>query len=506
MFKDEHRCNVWNEIRQQDIRAFSKQLTPGTFAKAALRAGVKLRCNPLSLVNLVWLGIMAAIHGTQSFAGILTTTLKLLEDQQESAARLDKLRKEGKRRLRGHRSKHDPRRDDPTVISEAAFAKARQRMPMAFWIELIILLGEQFEEQHAARHDFHGFRILAMDGTRIDLPECQELCQHFGTAKNVFGRQQPQARMVMLQFPFTRMPYRYELAPVSCGEVTLALSLCGHLRKRDLVLLDAGFWSYGLLWRIQSQGAFFALRLKSDVKFVTVRRLGSSERLVRWTPKDSRGNWRKAGLPKSIDLRVIEYHVRGFRRQAIVTNVLSQKAISREDWTRLSTSCQDTHRKLLPGLFSRRWEIETSYYEMKVIQGMEGNLRSRVAESIAYEIAGHVVLYLLVRWLIVESAVKQGLDPLRLSFLDAFRELQAMRASLLTSSPQWVRAVLLPRLLSRIAEHQVPERPGRHYPRRKKSKTSAPKKKASHTSHKKSANRNPRTTKPRPRKKLAKQG
>ena len=511
MFTDEHRCKVWNDIRQQDMRAFSEQLTPATFAEAALRAGVKLGKSPLGLANLVWLGIAAAFHGTQSFACILTTTLKLLEDQQKSAARLDKVRKQGKRRSKGKRSKHDPRREDPTVISEAAFAKARQRMPITFWIELIIVLGENFEKQHHDLHQFRDFRILAMDGTRIDLPECRELRSHFGTAKNAFGLQQPQARMVMLQFPFTRMPYRYELAPVSCGETTLAMRLCAQLCRRDLVLLDAGFWSYGLLWTIQNKQAFFALRLKSGVKFVTLKRLGDSERLVRWMPKDSRGNWRKLGLPKSIDLRVIEYRVPGFRRQSIVTNVLSQRAISHADWTRLRTSCQDAHRKLSVGLFHRRWEIETSYYEMKVDQGMEGQLRSRVPESIAYEIAGHVVLYLLVRWLMVEAALKHGLDPLRLSFLEAFRELDLMRSSLLTSSLPWVRDVLLPRLLDRIAEHQVPERPGRHYPRRKKSKKSTGKKKSKKSnrkkkSKKKATNRKAPTAKPMPRKKLLKQG
>jgi len=503
MFTDELRCNVWNEIRQRDIRAFSRQLTPAVLGKAALRAGVKLGKSPLALANLVWLGISAAMHGAESFACILTSTLKLLEDQEQSAAELCKVKKQGKRRSRGKRSKHDPRRDDPTVVSEAAFAKARQRMPMTFWIELIIALGEQFEEQHGSMHYFRGFRVLAMDGTRIDLPECKDLCDHFGTAKNAFGRQQPQARMVMLQFPFTRMPYRYELAPVSCGESTLAMRLCAHLCPRDLVLLDAGFWSYGLLWTIQNQKAFFALRLKSDVKLATLKRLGNSERLVRWTPKDSRGNWRKAGLPKSIDVRVIEYRIPGFRRQAIVTNVLSPTAISRKDWTRLTTDCQDAHRKLLPpGLFHRRWEIETSYYEMKVVQGMEGQLRSRVPGSIAYEIAGHVVLYLLVRWLIVEAAVKHGLDPLRLSFLEAFRELQLMRSSLLTATPHWASKVLLPRLLDRIAKHQVPERPGRHYPRRKKSKTNDTKKKP----RKQSAKHKATHAKPKSRKGFAKQG
>jgi hypothetical protein len=475
MFTDEHRCNVWNEIRQRDVQAFSRQLTPAVFAKAALRAGVKLGRGPLNLANLAWLGIVAAIHGTQSFAGILTTTLKLLEDQQQWATTLRKAKKQGQPRSRKKkRSKHDPRRNDLTVVSEAAFAKARQRMPMTFWIELIVVLGEHFEEQHGAGQYFRGFRVLAMDGTRIDLPECRSLRDHFGTAKNVFGRQQPQARMVLLQFPFTRMPYRYELSPVSCGEVTMAMRLCGHLRPHDLVLLDAGFWSYGLLWAIQNRKAYFALRLKSDVKLATVKRLGPSERLVRWSPRDSRGNWRKAGLPQSIDLRVVEYHIRGFRPQGIVTNVRSPKKISREDWTRLTTSCQDARRKLLPGLFHRRWEIETSYSELKVVQGMEGQLRSRTPESITYEIAGHVVLYLLIRWLILEAAVKHGLDPLRLSFLQAFRELQLMRPALLAASPRWVGCVLLPRLLDRIAEHQVPLRPGRHYPRKKKSKPNNP--------------------------------
>lgn len=276
------------------------------------------------------------------------------------------------------------------------------------------------------------------------------------------------------------------------------------MQPRDLVLLDAGFWSYGLLWTIQNQHAYFALRLKRGLKFTTRYTLGDSERVVRWTPKDSRGNWRKLGLPKSIDLRVINYRVPGFRAQAIVTNVLSPKKISRDDWTRLTTDCQDARRKLLPGLFHRRWEIETSYYELKVVQGAEGNLRTRTPGSINYEIAGHVVLYLLVRWLIMEAAIKHDLDPLRLSFLQAFRELQLMRSNFLTASPSWASEVLLPRLLDRIATHQVPVRPGRHYPRRKKSKACNAKKKPV----KKPAKRKVRTskTKAKRKKKLTKQG
>lgn len=468
MFKDERRYDAWNEIRQHDIRAFSRLLTPAVLGEAGRRCALRLVKSPLCLVNLAWLGIAAALHCSKSFAYVLTTTLKLLEDREGFAdSKLGKARKAGKRR-HGKRNKHDPRRNDPTEVSEEAFVKARQRMPLSFWLELLVVLSERFEEDHGARLRFRGFRVLAMDGTRLNLPEAQALSKFFGAAKNAVGNHRPQARMMLLQFPFVRLPYRYMLSPLSMGEVTQALGLVESLSRDDLVLLDAGFMSYGLFWAIQNRAAFFAIRLGCKMCLKTIRRLDANERLVRWTPKDSRGQWRKAGLPKSIDLRVVEYQVPGFRRQAILTNVLSTARISREEWTRLTTSCGGAGRKLLPGLFSRRWEIETSYYELKVDQGLDRHLRSHTPASIQYEVAGHVVLYLLVRWLIVEAAVKHGLDPLRVSFLHALEELELMRAQLTFSSLSWVVRVLLPRLLDRIAEHQVPVRPGRHYPRRKK--------------------------------------
>ncbi len=50
---------------------------------------------------------------------------------------------------------------------------------------------------------------------------------------------------------------------------------------------------------------------------------------------------------------------------------------------------------------------------------------------------------------------------------DVFDELKDMHQTLITATPERVEQVLLPRLLERIAEHLVPLRPGRHYPRTK---------------------------------------
>ena len=393
----------------------------------------------------------------RNFADVLALTLKILRDAGTWPATVPKPRTKSTRR-----SKHDPRGSDPTHVTEEAFVKARKLMPWSFWIGLIMVLVDSFEEQHPDTIRFKKFRLLALDGTCIDLDSWKKLSSHFGTATNGKSRGQTQARMVMLAFPMVRIPVRYELVPIAEGERTVASRLLNGLRRDDLVLIDRGFWSYGLFWQIQSQGAFFGIRLMVGVRLRTVQKLGRNDRLVEWTPSDPQ--WKRAGLPRSIQLRVIKYQYRGFRPSAIVTNALDTETITRDEWVGLAID-RKVGNVLIDGLYHRRWEIETSLKELKVFQGMEGNLRSRNPNGIAYEVAGHVVLYLLIRWLMVEAAKAHDADPLRLSFTGARNELQDMSNALLTSSRQRVATVLLPMLLERIASHRVASRPGRHYPR-----------------------------------------
>jgi hypothetical protein len=468
MFKDERRCKVWDEIRQLDLRAFVKFLTPSLFGKAAQAAGVRLGSNALNWANMVWLGIAAALHTAESFCSLLVLAFRLLEDLQGwSRTPLGRTCRKRPRGRKWSKSKHDPHGHGGPLVTEEAFAEARKRMPIQFWMWLLLLLSEQFQAQHAEYVKWKGFRLLAMDGTELALQRDQRLAKHFGTSRNGKRRRTPQARMLMLAFPLARVPWRYELAPRSCHEQTMAARLLTGLAARDLVLMDRGFWCFGLFWMIQRQQAFFGIRLRRGMTMKCIQRLGEGDAIMRWTPSKQskqRGRWKDfPDLPTSLDLRVIRYQVRGFRPSAVVTNIRDPKLVSAEEWVHLATQ-DEAGRTLEPGLYHRRWEIETMFCELKVRQGMK-NLRSRTPEGIYFEVAGHVLLYLLTRWLMVEAAKEHGIEPLRISFTNAHRELQHMWEALLKSSPRHVACVLLPRLCQRIAEHLVPLRPGRHYPR-----------------------------------------
>ena len=462
MSSQDIRRRIWDQLRQKDLRAFAALLPAAVVLEAAGRAAVPIGSGVLNVLNLAWLALAGALHTFETFKDVLDHTLKLVEDGPHYRGSTTERARRATQPA-GARRRHDPRPKGPGTVSEEAFTQARQLLPWGFWVALILLLTERFEARHGARAHFRRFRLLTLDGTCLELAHWKPLRDYFGTVSNGKGRRRAQARLVMLRLPFVRLPWRYELTPITQGERTVAARLLEHLRRDDLVLMDRGFFSYGLFWQVLGRGAHFAVRAVSGVKFTTAATLADGSRLVDWTPTDRK--WRQQGLPATIRLRVIDYQIKGFRPGAIVTSVLDPEAIDREEWVGMAL-VDDTGRVLRgPGLYHRRWEIETTYSELKEVQGLERSLRGRTPETIVFEVAGHVLLYLLVRWLMVEAAVEAGCDPLRLSFSEALAELRALAPSLVQASPERAASVLVPRLLSRMASHRVPYRPGRHYPR-----------------------------------------
>jgi hypothetical protein len=471
MFVDHTRQSVWDQIRQRDFRPFAPFLTQQVVEQAALRAGVALGAGPLCLFVLAWLAIACALHPSRSFASVLNLALKLMRNnpawEPDALLRTTKSAGTPNARTDRHpapkRSQHDPRGSrDPFSVSASAFTQARHAMPWAFWVALILILADRFEEEHRECIRFRSFRLLALDGTCLKLDRWSDLRARAGTSENGKGLPTPQARLVLLQLPLVRLPVRFELVPYSVGERTVATTVLEVLRRDDLVLIDRGFWSYGLFCQVRRREAHFAIRLMSGLALKTLQPLGAQDRLVRWAPSDRQ--WQSEGLPEAIELRVIGYQIQGFRPSAVVTSVLDPQVLSRDEFVRLATVDQ-AGRILDAGLYHRRWEIETTLFELKVTQGMDGSFRSRTTEGIAFEVAGHLLLSFLVRRQIVEAALAARVAPLQLSYKGALEDVQDMRESMLKAGERVARRVLVPRLLDQIGRHVIPLRPGRHYPR-----------------------------------------
>jgi hypothetical protein len=121
MFTDGLRRIVWDQIRQQDLKAFAKWLSPEWLTTAAKSAGVRIGRGPLHAVNLAWLAVAAALHRSRPFANVLTLTLKRMEDTDGFTATPlgQKWAKARRRPGPPRRSRHDPRGREGVAVSEA---------------------------------------------------------------------------------------------------------------------------------------------------------------------------------------------------------------------------------------------------------------------------------------------------------------------------------------------------------------------------------------------------
>jgi hypothetical protein len=87
-----------------------------------------------------------------------------------------------------------------TGPSEEAFCQARKQLTLRFWRVLWEGLRQRYEAQFAPQLRWKKrFRVLAVDGTLVDLPNAPALVRFFGRPKNGQSEsRQPQGRLVAL--------------------------------------------------------------------------------------------------------------------------------------------------------------------------------------------------------------------------------------------------------------------------------------------------------------------
>ena len=125
------------------------------------------------------------------------------------------------------------------------------------------------------------WRLLAIDGFEIDLPDSKANAAEFGYAGSGDNRSAfPKARVVALAECGTHAFVAAEIDAYSVGEKTLAQRLYPRLRADELLTADRGFYSWqawdtaaatgaALLWRAPTQLALPVVRVLPDGTYLT---------------------------------------------------------------------------------------------------------------------------------------------------------------------------------------------------------------------------------------------
>lgn len=246
---------------------------------------------------------------------------------------------------------------------------------------------------------FAGRLVVAIDGTQIPVADTQANRVAFpkppGGPNGEPGY--PFLRMVAIIACGTRSLLEASFGTDQTGELAYARRLMGCLRPGMLLLGDRNFATYQLFTDITDTGADFLLRAKTGS---TAMNLPVRQRL-------SDGSFLTSARGRTI--RVID---------AVIT--LTTHAQTHTSPYRLITTLLDPAQAPaldLVRLYHQRWEIETSYCELKstILGGRV--LRGRYPGAVTQELWAILTVYQALRIAIADTALaRPGTDPNRLSF------------------------------------------------------------------------------------------
>ena len=130
-------------------------------------------------------------------------------------------------------------------VTEEAFSLARKQLTIGFWQGLWRRLVHRFEARFAASLLWKdAYRVLAVDGSDVDLPNAPGVAQFFGRPRNAKGPgRRPQAKLVALCSVFTGFCLAFKVVAKNFTEHQALGHLLRRLRRNDLVLMDRGFFS-----------------------------------------------------------------------------------------------------------------------------------------------------------------------------------------------------------------------------------------------------------------------
>jgi hypothetical protein len=277
--------------------------------------------------------------------------------------------------------------------SSSALAQARRRVgpgPLRALFELL-----RGPAPGAAR--WRGLLVCAIDGTTMVVP-------NGGPNVAVYGRHAagpngdsgyPMLRLLAVVACGTRTILDTVFGPCDVGETTYAPRLAGCLKPGMLLLADRGLATKELFEAVTAAGADLLVRCKDNRRLKPVQYCGDGTWLTRIG---------------DLTLRMVEAQIQ----------IHCAGGPARTGRYRLLTTLTDHHRypaRDLVELYHQRWEIETTYLELKSTTLGGRVLRARTPDGITQEIYALLTAYQALRTAIADATLTQpGTPPDRGSF------------------------------------------------------------------------------------------
>lgn len=246
--------------------------------------------------------------------------------------------------------------------TKGAFSQARSKMNEWGFIRLNEIAGDTFYDR-SDYYTWNHHRLLAVDGTRIMLPNHPTIKEEFGECS--FGPNADSKRSMaigsMLYDVLNQITLDAHLAPYKSinskksSEGALLEKHMSKLKPGDLLLLDRGYPSFVLFFLLMAQNIEFCVRMKGSwwTAVRDFRESGEKERIVTFTLPD-KDRIKLTEYPESasnpIKCRLIRVELDTGEIEILCTSLIDEKKYPHEQFKEL---------------YHFRWNEEEAYKLLK---------------------------------------------------------------------------------------------------------------------------------------------
>lgn len=241
-------------------------------------------------------------------------------------------------------------------VTKGALSQARAKLnPWAFKRLNEVAVNAFY--QSASYYVWYGMKLLAVDGSRLMLPNHKSIKEEFG--EHHFGpnadSQRSMAMCSLLYDPLNHVSIDSQIAPYAASERDLLMMHLEKVNEGEMLLLDRGYPCFWLLFLLKAKGIEFCVRLK-DNWWLKVKEFVESkdqERLVEFElpQKDLKklGEYRQYGRTP-IKCRLIKVVLDSGETEVLCTSLVDPKKYDIEEFGRL---------------YHYRWNEEEAYKMLK---------------------------------------------------------------------------------------------------------------------------------------------
>jgi len=346
------------------------------------------------------------------------------------------------------------------IVSKVALAKARMKLKYEAFVELNRHLIDFFYRNFQPT-TWHGFNLLAIDGSTARLPRIKEIAEHFGVWHSKGGTECPIARISQMFDVLNSLSIDAVISPKSVGERELAAQHFLNLLPTDLILLDRGYPAYWLFNLILSLGSNFCARI-SCTKWKIIRkfyRSGKKEQIIYLpAPPTSIKQCLEMGLDtKPLRLRLVRAQLDTGETEILITSLID-------------SDLYPAH--IFHELYHERWPVEEDYKKAKCwieIENFSGKSVLSVYQDFHAKVFSKNVTSVLAYSTreIVRQASEGKKYEYQINFAQALSKTKDVIVLLFDRSKE--AATLLISQLHKIFIKTIePIRPGRKFPRNHK--------------------------------------